>query len=426
MPAPTPPAFPRASQYTSRIIGERELIVMLALVQALHAVAIDAMLPGLGDIARDLGAPDPNQRQLVIGAFMLGLGLGALAPGALADRYGRKRVLLICISGYVALTLACALVNDFNSLLVIRGLQGLVSAGLAVVPNAIIRDKFEGDRMARLQSMIGMIFMVVPMIAPTLGQAILLFAGWRWIFALIAVQGIAVGLWAGFRLPETLHPEYRQAIDPRTIGRNMITALTNRPSIGYVLGISFVMGASWGYIQSSQQLIAEHFGAGKAYPLFFGAMAISMAMANLTNSRIVERFGARRVSHTALIAYIVLSAAQVWLAYSRYETLWTFAPLITLNLMLSGFIGSNFGSIALQPFARIAGAAASVQSFIRILLGAVFGALIGQAYDQTARPLAYSFLIASLAALALVLFSEKGRLFRRLNPPGTPRLVAEV
>ncbi len=396
---------------------------MLALVQALHAVAIDAMLPGLGDIARDLGVADPNRRQLVIGVFMLGLGLGSLAPGALADRYGRKRVLLVCIGGYVALTLACAMVTDFNTLLVIRGLQGLISAGLAVAPNAIIRDKFEGDRMARLQSMIGMIFMVVPMVAPSLGQTILLFAGWRWIFALIAMQGVVIGVWAAYRLPETLHPEYRQAIDPRTIGRNMITALTNRPSIGYVLGISFVMGASWGYIQSSQQLIAEHFGAGKAYPLFFGAMALSMAVANLTNSRIVERFGARRVSHTALLVYIAVSVAQVWLAHSHYETLWTFAPLVTISLMLMGFMGSNFGSIALQPFARIAGAASSVQSFTRIMLGAIFGALIGQAYDQTARPLAYSFLIAGLAALAVVLFSENGKLFRRLNPPEAPRPV---
>ena len=415
---------PSITQTAVRIIGERELIIMLALIQALHAVAIDAMLPGLGDIARDLGAPDPNQRQLVIGIFLFGLGLGSLAPGSLADRFGRKRVLLICIAGYVLLTLACALVTDFTSLIVLRGLQGLISAGLAVVPNAIIRDKFEGDRMARLQSMIGVIFMTVPMIAPSLGQAILLFAGWRWIFALIAVQGIVIGLWAALRLPETLHPEYRQAIDPRTIGRNMVTALTNRPSIGYVLGISCTMGAAWGYIQTSQQLIAEHFGAGKAFPLFFGAMALSMAVANLTNSRIVERFGARRVSHTALLAYIVLSIAQVALAHSPYETLWTFAPLVTVNLMLSGFIGSNFGSIALQPFARIAGAASSVQSFVRILFASIFGALIGQAYDQSARPLAYSFLIAGITALALVLFSENGRLFRRLNPPGTPRQVA--
>lgn len=404
--------------------GERELVIMLALVQALHAMAIDAMLPALGDIARELDVSDPNRRQLVVGIFLFGLGLGSLVPGSLADRFGRRRVLLCCIGGFVLLAVACTVVTDFTTLVAIRGIQGLLSAGLSVIPNAIIRDRFEGDRMARLQSLIGVIFLTVPMIAPSLGQAILLFAGWRWIFALIAAQGVIIGLWALFRLPETLHPEYRQAIDPRTIARNMGAALTNRPSIGYVLGIGCTMGVGWGYIQSSQQLIAEHFGAGTAYPLFFGAMALSMAVANLTNSRIVERFGARRVSHTALLVYLALSAAQVWLAHSPYETLWTFSTLVTLNLMLAGFIGSNFGSIALQPFARTAGAASSVQSFTRILLASIFGAIIGQAYDNSARPLAIAFLLAGFAALALVLFSERGKLFRRLNPPGAPRPVA--
>ena len=404
--------------------GERELVIMLALVQALHAMAIDAMLPALGDIARELDVSDPNRRQLVVGIFLFGLGLGSLVPGSLADRFGRRRVLLCCIGGFVLLAVACTVVTDFTTLVAIRGIQGLLSAGLSVIPNAIIRDRFEGDRMARLQSLIGVIFLTVPMIAPSLGQAILLFAGWRWIFALIAAQGVIIGLWALFRLPETLHPEYRQAIDPRTIARNMGAALTNRPSIGYVLGIGCTMGVGWGYIQSSQQLIAEHFGAGTAYPLFFGAMALSMAVANLTNSRIVERFGARRVSHTALLVYLALSAAQVWLAHSPYETLWTFSTLVTLNLMLAGFIGSNFGSIALQPFARTAGAASSVQSFTRILLASIFGAIIGQAYDNSARPLAIAFLLAGITALALVLFSERGKLFRRLNPPGAPRPVA--
>ena len=402
-------------------IGERELVALLALIQALHALAIDAMLPGLGDIAADLGVADANRRQLVVGVFLIGLGLGSLIPGSLADRYGRKPVLLGCIAGYVALTFACAMTTDFDTLLVMRLTQGLVSAGLAVVPNAIIRDRFEGDRMAKLQSLIGVVFLTVPMIAPSLGQAILLVAGWRWIFGLIAVQGIAIAIWAWLRLPETLHPEYRQPINPRAIAANMAEALTNRAAIGYVLGISCTMGVGWGYIQSSQQLIAEHFGAGAAYPLFFGAMALSMAVASLTNSRIVERFGARRVSHVALLVYIVMSCVQVWLAHSPYETLWTFAPVVTFNLMLSGFIGANFGSIALQPFARIAGAASSVHSFTRILLASLIGAVVGQAYDESARPLAYAFLIAGVVALACVLFSEKGVLFRRLYPAGAAR-----
>jgi len=278
--------------------------------------------------------------------------------------------------------------------------------------------------MARLQSLVGMIFMVVPMIAPSLGQFVLLFAGWRWIFGVIALQCLIVAIWVALRLPETMAADNRQKIDPRTIAANMRHGLTNRSSIGYVLGVGCTMGVGWGYVQCSQQIIAEHFGAGKAFPLLFGGMALAMATSNLINSRIVERFGARRVSHTALFIYLAVSATQVWLAHSPYESLWTFVPLLTMNLMLSGFLGANFGSIALQPFARIAGAASSVQGFVRLILASIVGAIVGQSYDQSARPLAHAFLIAGVTALALVLYSEKGRLFRRLNPPGSPRPVA--
>ena len=414
-PAPSPPTpFP---------LGEREFVALLAFTQALQALAIDAMLPGIGLIARDLGEPDPNQRQLIIGVFLIGAGIGAILPGMFADRFGRRRVLLTVLGFFIAMSVACALVQDFTALLVLRFLQAAGSGGLAVLPMAIIRDRFDGDKMARLQSLIGVVFMVVPMLAPTLGQAVLEVAGWRWIFALIALLGLMVAIWVYLRLPETLHPEYRQRIDLRTIGRNMATTLTTRISIGYVLGSSVILGAMWGYIQSSQQLVAEHFGAGAAFPLIFGGMALCMAAANFTNSRIVERFGARRVSHTAMFGFIVVGALQLWLATREHQTLWQFIPVMTLNMVFMGFIGANFGSIALQPFARIAGAASSVQAFLRMVTASLLGALIGQAYDGTARPLALALLVAGLLCLAGVLFSERGKLFRRLLPAGSVREV---
>ena len=147
-------------------------------------------------------------------------------------------------------------------------------------------------------------------------------------------------------------------------------------------------------------------------------------MANFFNSRIVERFGARRVSHTALLAFIAVSSLQVYLSHLPHQTLWQFVPVMGLNMCLMGFLGANFGSIALQPFARIAGAASSFQMFVRMALAASLGALIGQAFDGTARPLAWSLLAGGIAALVLVLYSEQGRLFRRLTPPGVVRPVA--
>ncbi|QZP08856.1 multidrug effflux MFS transporter [Caenibius sp. WL] len=394
-------------------MGGREFVVMMALLQALQALAIDAMLPALGVMSQDLGVHDSNQRQLVVGVFLICSGLGSLFPGALADRFGRRPVLFVCLGGYVVFSLAAALMQDFTALLVMRGLAGLMSAGMIVMSMTIIRDRFQGDKMARTQSLVAMVFMIVPMIAPTLGQAVLLVADWRWIFGIMAGLGALLALWAALRLPETLHPEYRQHIEVQVIARNMGTALMNRSAFGYVFGMALVQGALFGYINSSQQLVAEQFGAGDSFPLIFGGMALAMACANLTNSRIVERFGARRVSHTALLGFIMLGAVQLWLAERGNETLWEFAPVMTLNLCLMGFLGANFASIALQPFARIAGAAASLQTFMRLVIGSALGAFIGQLYDGSARPLAFSLMAAGVVALLLVLYSERGKLFQR-------------
>lgn len=394
-----------------KALGETELMWMMAMLMALNAFGIDAILPALDALAADLSVTG-NDRQFVIGVYLLTGGIGSLVPGALADRFGRRPVLLGAVAVYIVLSVLSALAPTYDALIAVRAAQGFFAAGIVALPPAVIRDRVGGDKMARMMSLIFVIFLMVPAIAPTIGEGILqTFGSWRAIFAAMVVLGVVMGGWVFIRLPESLTEENRQPIMPRAIAANMTRALSLPSVAGYVIGSALVFGALFGFINSSQQLITQTFGAGDIFPLVFGICAGSMAIASWSNSRIVERFGARRVSHTALFAFITVSAVQVMLAFQPGEELWQFVPLMAINMALLGFIGSNFGAIAMNPFFAIAGAASSAHGFVRMTTAAMLGGAIGYAYDGTARPLALALLASGLACLALVLWSEKGKLF---------------
>lgn len=393
-----------------KALGETELMWMMALLMALNAFGIDAILPALDALAADLSVSG-NDRQFVIGVYLLTGGIGALVPGALADRFGRRPILLGAVAVYIALSILSALAPTYDALIAVRAAQGFFAAGIIALPPAIIRDRVGGDKMARMMSLIFVIFLMVPAIAPTIGEAILQVGSWRAIFGAMAVLGVMMGLWVFIRLPESLTEENRQPIVPRIIAANMVQAVALPSVAGYVIGSALVFGALFGFINSSQQLITETFGAGDIFPMVFAICAGSMAIASWSNSRIVERFGARRVSHTALFAFIVVAAVQVMFAFQPDEKLWHFVPLMAINMALLGFIGSNFGAIAMNPFFNIAGAASSAHGFVRMTTAALLGGAIGYAFDGTARPLALALLASGLACLVLVLWSEKGKLF---------------
>lgn len=408
--APAMATSPSSTAPVRKALGERELLWMMALLMALNAFGIDAILPALDALAADLSVTG-NDRQFVIGVYLLTAGIGALVPGALADRFGRRPILLGAIAVYIVLSLGSAIAPTYDALIAVRAAQGFFAAGIIALPPAIIRDRVGGDKMAKMMSVIFVIFLMVPAVAPTIGEAILQIGSWRAIFGAMAVLGVMMAGWVYFRLPESLSPDNVQLIRPRTIAVNMARALSMPSVVGYVFGSALVFGALFGFINSSQQLITETFGAGDIFPMVFGICAGSMALASWSNSRIVERFGARRVSHTALFAFIAVSSLQVFFAFQPGEELWQFVPLMATNMALLGFIGSNFGAIAMNPFFSIAGAASSAHGFVRMTMAAVLGGAIGYAFDGTARPLALALLASGLVCLALVLFSEKGKLF---------------
>ncbi len=403
------------SPQRSRMPGDREMVFMMAMVMALNALAIDSMLPALPAMGDGLGVSVANDRQYIISAYLLGIGIGSLFYGPLADRFGRKGVLVPALFAYIAFSVGCGLATNFPLMLALRFGHGVVSAALGVVVVAVIRDLFAGDAMAKRLSLIFLVFMIVPIIAPAIGAGIVAVADWRAIFIVLAAMGGVMLLWLR-RLPETLEPANVRPLDWRTMvaGWGMVTR--HRRAAGYMLASGLMQGALYGYLNSSEQIIGEVFDARALFPLVFAVVAVGIAIANFSNAAIVERFGARRVSQTAVFVYMAVALAQIAAALSGGETLWMFTLLMMVNVGLIGFIGSNFGSIAMEDFGQMAGIASSYQSFAKTLLAAVAGAVIGQHYDGTTLPLAMAFLIAGVVGLLLVIWAERGKLFTR---PGT-------
>jgi len=392
---------------------DREFVALMASIMALNALAIDSMLPAFPAIGASLHVADPNALQYMISSYMLANAVGSLVAGPLSDRFGRRPILLLSIAFAALGGLVSAVAPSYPVLLATRAVHGFFAAGLGVLAVSVIRDRFSGDQMARLMSLIIIIFMLVPVLAPSVGQLVLEVASWREIFHVLAVAAVFVFAWAWKRLPETLHPEYRQPISLPVIARNWRACITDRLGLGYMLAAGIMMGGMFGFLNSAQQIFFDVFDAADIFPFAFATVAGAMAVANFSNSRIVERFGARRVSHAALIAFLLFSLCQLAASWLEPEPMWLFLMLVALNMGMVGFTGSNFGSIAMEPFGHIAGSAASFQSFSRMALATLIGAVTGQRFDGTTAPLAEGFFVTGLLGLGLILWAEHGRLFTR-------------
>lgn len=403
-------APPPATQHPG--LGFREFVALIAAMMAANALAIDSMLPALPAIGASLGLADENQRQWIITAYLLGFGVAQIVYGPLSDRYGRKPVLVVALGFYAAIGLAVALADSFTMLIVGRALQGVAAAATRIMAVSIVRDCYSGRTMARVMSLTVIVFLAVPILAPSLGQLILLVAPWRAIFLFLALFGLVTFVWAIVRLPETLHPEYRRPIAVATLAAAFRRVVTTRTAIGYTLTQSAVMGAMFGFINSVQQLFYDTFRApGLLAPVFAG-VAGTMAVASLVNSRIVERLGTRRVSHSALLAFVLVASIHFAVAVTGHETLWTFAVLQACTMGCFGLAMGNFGAMAMEPLGDMAGMASSIQGFLTTVIGSLTGLMIGQHFDGTTVPLTAGFFCAGLVALALVLVTERGRLFR--------------
>ena len=391
--------------------GAREMTVMLAGLMALNAFAIDSMIPALPDIGRSLHVAHENDRQLVVIAYFLGFASTQLVWGPLADRFGRKPVLAAGVALYGAFALLCAFAGSFPLLIAGRVAMGASAAVTRVLVIAMVRDLFEAEAMARVMSLVFMTFMLVPVLAPNIGQLILLFAPWRAIFVVIAVYALIMLAWSAWRLPETLRPEFRRSLQWRPVASAILETMRERQSRGYTLAVTVSFSALVAYISSIQQIIFDVFHEGRLIGLVFAAIAAPMALASWLNSRVVGRFGLRRVGHTASASLALVTALHAAIALSGFESLPLFIVLQGLTMASFAFTSSNLGTLAMEHMAHIAGTASSVQGVVGTVGAALIGFAIGQQFDGTPVPFLVGTALCASGGFLLIVLTEPKRLF---------------
>lgn len=387
--------------------GSAEFIALMAALMAANALAIDAMLPALPAIGEALGVAEDNRRQLVITAYLLGFGVAQLGWGPLSDRFGRKGLLVGGALLYGLFGLAAGLAGSFALLLAARTMQGVAAAATRVLVVSIVRDRFAGAGMARVMSLVMIVFMIVPVLAPAFGQAVLAVASWRHIFIGLGVYGAALAAWTMLRLPETLAPGNRRPLALRPIAEAVWATLSIRQSIGNALAQTLLMGALFAFINSIQQIVFDVFERPELIAIVFAAIAGPMALSSWANSRLVMRHGSRRILLVALTVFTLAAAVHLAVAAIVGETIWAFVLLQAATMACFGMIGANAGALAMEPLGHVAGTASSLQGVITTVGGALIGFAIGQQFDGTAIPFLAGFTLCGVAALAVAVWANR-------------------
>lgn len=393
-----------------RSVGFKEFVGLAAALMATQAISVDAMLPALPVIADAFRVSDANRTQLIVTAYVVGVGLGQLFWGLLSDHFGRRPILLIGLIACVIAAVLCGLTTNFSTLLAWRTVHGIAAASV-VIGRSAVRDRFSGRQMARVMSLTFIVFLMIPVIAPTLGQLVLWVAPWRSIFLLFGAYASCVFVWVMVRLPETLHPEYRLVLSRAHIAHAMKLVLAGRISLCYTLSLTIMFGSILAYVGTVQQIFQDVFHRASLMPEIFAICAASMGVTSYVNSRLVERVGMRTISQIGILLFILVTAVHTVVVLMKLESLWTFVVLQSVTLACIGLTASNFGAMAMEPVGTVAGIGASLQGFISSIGGALIGALIGRFFDGSTLPLALGTLLCGLTSFGFLIYAEHGRLF---------------
>lgn len=373
---------------------------MCALLMSTVALSIDVLLPAMGAMAIDLGMDAGNQRQWIITALFGGLMVGQLVFGPMSDAIGRRPAIALGVGLFVAGSILCAQASSFEGIVAGRLVQGFGAAGPRIVSVAMIRDRFAGSEMARTMSFIMGLFILVPVLAPMLGQWLLLLVPWRGLFTVLAAVSLAGGLWLLLRQPETLLQP--RSARPRMLLSALREVLRSRRPMAYTLAGGCCYGALMGYVNSSQQLFQDLFRVGDRYAAIFGVSAAFVSAATLVNARLVRRVPMERICIAAVAVMVVWSLLGL-LALALLQNrpslgLWMAFHLPVLFLL--GLTFGNFNAIALRDLSHVAGIASAVTASVTTALSMAIAALIGLSFDMTLRPVMLGYLVFGALALA--------------------------
>ena len=389
-----------------------EFVVVIATIMALNPLAMDMMLPALPNIGSAFHIDVANRLQAVLSAFLIGFGAGQFIIGPLSDSFGRRPVLLGGMVLYAIASLLAIATPSFETLLLARALEGLGTSATRVIATSVVRDCYAGRRMASVVSLAMMVFIAVPVVAPSFGQAVMALTQWRGIFVVLMAYGLVTLAWTWLRLPETLPAPERKAFSiPEVLGAYRQT-VTSRQTLGYALAAGGIQGTLFAFVFSAQQVFTGIYKLGHYFPLVFAGIAFGVAVAGFLNARLVGRLGMRVISHSALVGFIAVAATLFAAAQANAVPLPLFMALSALMMFAFGLMIANFTALAMEPQGDIAGTASSLYGSITTLLGIGIGTTIGQAYDGTLMPFAAGFLACTLATLAVVAITEKGQLFK--------------
>lgn len=385
--------------------------LLMALLMSLVALSIDMMLPALSVIGQELGVKHENEAQLVLSALFLGLAFGQLIYGPLSDRFGRKPLIQVGLVLFMLGSLLSILANSFSLMLIGRMVQGFGIAGPRIVSVAMVRDRYSGDAMARVTSLIMTIFILVPLVAPALGQGLMLLGHWRLIFIALLAVALAASAWLHFLQPETLAKDRRLPLSFKVIYGAAIETISHPVALGYTVAAGLIFGAFLGYLNSAAQILQIQYGLGLLFPLYFSGLAFAFGAATLLNARLVMRLGMKSLARTAIIGLTVTSVLYlgVTLALGGHPPLWSLMIYLVLTFFAIGMLFGNFNALAMEPLGHIAGVAAGMIGTLTTFMSVLLGGFIGSIYDGTIIPITGGFAVLGLLSLIAMLLAERSR-----------------